>query len=390
MSEKKRLSFEENIFLCELFLVLVINAGTIFKIASLSSIAFTVSIILVMVLIVGRLRKFDIYVFLFAIIAILGVVFTGIINGAMLMSFDYYRKYLLALSTAIIFYMASTISISLKLVKWIKKISVLLAVFYVVAFYILGKQETLAGGITLNFVNPNFTAFWLVIAVLYSIYNLVTERSFILKIFFGCLSAILMVMVNNTLARSAIMTLIIFFALLLVGVIRKKYRFSNRVIAGVVVLPLIIGILYMNFVNNDKILELFSFMEGDGKSLLSRKNIWQTALEILKNHLWFGNYYKATGGTGLSQLHNTHIDLLVSYGLIAFLAFIKVLYCSLQRTVRKINSFPQYVGISAVVAVIFLGSFEAALISGGLGINYWVACFLICARYSGEERIRSE
>ena len=131
-------------------------------------IAFTVSIILVMVLIVGRLRKFDIYVFLFAIIAILGVVFTGIINGAMLMSFDYYRKYLLALSTAIIFYMASTISISLKLVKWIKKISVLLAVFYVVAFYILGKQETLAGGITLNFVNPNFTAFWLVIAVLYS------------------------------------------------------------------------------------------------------------------------------------------------------------------------------------------------------------------------------
>lgn len=388
MSEKHKLSFEENIFLYEMFLVLIINAGTILEISFVSSAAFSLSIILAIILMHRQIKNFDIYVLAFAVIAIIGVIFTGITNSAVLMNFDYYRKYLLALSTVITFYMASKISVSLKLVKIIRVISAILALLYVIAYYLLGKQATLAGGITLNFVNPNFAAMWLMIAVLYCIYNLLIVHSLTLKIFFCVLSGILVVMVNNTLARSAIMALFIFFVLLLIGSVRKKYQFNNFVIVAVVLAPLIIGMLYMELVNNTKFLSFFSFMEGEGKSLLSRNKIWQSSLEILKNHLLFGDYFKATEGTGLSQLHNTHIDLLVSYGIIAFLAFSKVLYSSLKRTIREVHHFSQYVGICAIIAVIFLGSFEAALISGGLGINYWVASFFICARYSDEKQQR--
>ena len=171
MVEKARLSFEEKIFLCELLLVLIINIGTVFEFGSIASIAFAVSIILVILLISRQ------------VIAILGVIFTGVENSVVLIKFDYYRKYLLALSTVIVFYMAAIIPVSFKLVKGIKWISTILAVLYVLAFYVLGKNETLAGGITLNFVNPNFTAFWLFVAVLYCIYNLVRERFFVLKLF---------------------------------------------------------------------------------------------------------------------------------------------------------------------------------------------------------------
>ena len=335
MVEKARLSFEEKIFLCELLLVLIINIGTVFEFGSIASIAFAVSIILVILLISRQVRTFNTDVLFFMVIAILGVIFTGVENSVVLIKFDYYRKYLLALSTVIVFYMAAIIPVSFKLVKGIKWISTILAVLYVLAFYVLGKNETLAGGITLNFVNPNFTAFWLFVAVLYCIYNLVRERFFVLKLFYGGLAIVLIIMVNNTLARSAIMALCVFFALLLFGCIRKKYQFSNFFLIVIVIIPLILGILYMGFVNNDKILAFFSFMEGEGKSLLSRKYIWGAALEILEENLLFGNYYKATGGTGLSQLHNTHIDLLVSYGLIAFGAFIRILYYSLKETVSS-------------------------------------------------------
>lgn len=385
MLRKRGLSFEQKIFLWELFLVLIINLGTIFKINSISSSAFAFSVVLAMILMYKRIRCFDKYVLMFAVMALLGVVFTGLRNGAMILKFDYYRKYLLALSTVIFFYMASVIPISSKFVRWIKNFSAILALLYVIAFYILGEKTTLAGGITLNFANPNFTAFWLFIAVLFSVYNLSTEDVLILRVFWAFSVVLLVIMVIKTLARSAIMALFIFGIFLLIGGLKKKYQFSNLLIIGIILSPMIFGILYMELVDNERILEAFSFMEGAGKSLLSRSGIWQASLGVLKHNLFFGNYFKATGGTGLSQLHNTHIDLLVSYGLIAFYAFMKGLYYSIRRIIQEVKSFPQYVGICAFFAVIFLGSFEAALVSGGLGANYWIACLLICARHTGLE-----
>ena len=71
----------------------------------------------------------------------------------------------------------------------------------------------------------------------------------------------------------------------------------------------------MELVDNERILEAFSFMEGAGKSLLSRSGIWQASLGVLKHNLFFGNYFKANRKEQV--YHNCIIHILTYWFLMA-------------------------------------------------------------------------
>ena len=91
----------------------------------------------------------------------------------------------------------------------------------------------------------------------------------------------------------------------------------------------------------------------------------------------FGEYYQISAGTGSFQLHNTHIDILASYGVIVFLlvcVFLMRLIHNKNKIYKDKTSFLCMLGFASTI---FLGLGEAAVFSGGLAIYMWCGLFLI-------------
>lgn len=79
----------------------------------------------------------------------------------------------------------------------------------------------------------------------------------------------------------------------------------------------------------------------------------------------------------MSQLHNTHLDVLCSYGIVPFLLFIKLLYKNIIQILRKANTFYKYAAFTSFCAVLIMGTFEAAVVSGSMGLNLLTVGFIV-------------
>lgn len=117
------------------------------------------------------------------------------------------------------------------------------------------------------------------------------------------------------------------------------------------VAPLLFAGLYMRVVDAPFFARFFSFATAEGKELNSRTDIWEPAFRRFASSPVLGAYCQISDGTGMSQLHNTHVDILVSYG----------------TSVLVLAGF---------ICVLLLGIGEAALFSGGLGITLFFGVFL--------------
>lgn len=116
------------------------------------------------------------------------------------------------------------------------------------------------------------------------------------------------------------MAVAIFLCLSIIFAITKKQlRLKKWFLALSAVAPLIFVVVYMQIINAQTLTKIFSFMIGEGKALDSRFFIWGNAIDELMSSPIMGAYYQISNGTGMSQLHNTHIDILVSYGVLTFI-----------------------------------------------------------------------
>ena len=380
------LDYEEALIPTEIFLVLIINLSTILKMESVTSNAFALSTILLVLDILFHLRNFNSYVFLFALIAGAQVLFTGVRNGANVFSIMYLRKYILAFSTVFIFYIASRVRVTKNTVRFILAISTIICFLYPIGYYVLNQRERLADGITINFVNPNFIAMWLLVAILYIVYVFFEVKPLILKAALFIVGALLVNLLVETRCRGAIFSLVFYTAFSVLYNLKTILNNDNKslgkaTLALIAAIPALFAVIYLNMVDNPFLIQTFSFLDSKGKSLTSRVFIWNRALNIIKDYPLFGNYYLATDGTGISQLHNTHLDILATYGSIVLALFIKILYDTFCEINSQKKTNLQMLAFIAFFSAIFMGCFEAALVSGGIGINYWVSGFILLARY---------
>ncbi len=120
-------------------------------------------------------------------------------------------------------------------------------------------------------------------------------------------------------------------------------------------------------------------MISEGKQLNSRMAIWKPALEFFYQSPLIGSYYEISGGTGISQLHNTHLDILVSYGFPVLLGTCILMYRWLWRKNRKYSK-ESFIYLLSFGCVLFLGMGEAAMFSGGLGIYILGGMYLLFAQ----------
>ena len=174
-----------------------------------------------------------------------------------------------------------------------------------------------------------------------------------------------------------------FILLAFLGIFRRKFGKIFSII--IVLFPLLLAIVYLLILDTGWFNEVFSFMASEGKPLESREQIWKDALSDFSKSPVLGNYYTISKSTGVSQLHNTHIDVLCSYGVIPFILFCKVMYDSVRTSLFKSQSYYSYLALCSFCSVIISGSFEAAIVSGSMGLNIMSAAFIWIAHNSEKD-----
>ena len=316
-----------------------------------------------------------------AVVCVINVTLNGLQeNGTM--NFDYYKKVIMFCCFMFLVYysMRDTDEVNSFLIKCIEIIPVIAGTFLVFSYYYMGNTAVVANGITLGFTNPNFTGMWLQHFFLYG-------ALFVLKAFQGgsklrlLYIPVLLVIYNlipETGARSCQVGALAFFAFILIKplMIRSPKLFSLLI----TIFPLVFAFVYLAVVDKEWFNNMFSFLVSEGKNLRSRVGIWNKGFDYFARNPIFGSYSGVSRGTGQSQLHNTHIDVLCSYGLIPFTIFMKIFYDRFVQSSKNATSLYQTAAFSAFCAVIVTGCFEASLVAGAMGMNLLTVGLLLLAQ----------
>lgn len=296
-------------------------------------------------------------------------------------SFSYFKKLIIFACTILLLMLITELPVSKKTVELVLKINIAIAVLYPLAYYVLGIRTTIARGITFNFSNPNLTGIYLLHSALYVVLAFIYFKNKIFRIGLLALTAVLCVFIVDTLARACAMALLGFALLSTVNYLTmNKLRVTKKVSFVLLLMPLLIAFAYLWMVDNG-LIRSFDFLVSEGKPITSRYNIWSENLDRFFTHPFLGNYGLLGDGSGIFQLHNTHIDVLVSYGAVPFILFIIVLNMCINAILPGVQGTFQKSALFAFYAVIIMGSFEAALVSGGMGMYILSGGFLVIAQY---------
>ena len=352
------------------------------------SVSFAASFVVLLAYVVlsGVVRKTDMTLLFLILISGVNVVINGAMNGEVVFSFDYIKKLIFFYTSIIFFQLVTKVEIKAKIINPIKYIILIISCFLVFDYFILGNRAMRGRYLTLGFTNPNFTAMWLLHLSLFLVYFFFMTRSIPMKLFCGAVFSFMIFVIFETKNRSTLVVFVFFFLMLSVGALRKKYTLSNITLFLILVFPFLFFAFYNLLVGNSTITDMFQFAISTGKELDSRTEIWDYASGLLINNGWIiGDYASlhVNNSTGMLQMHNSHLDVLVSYGIVPFVLFLKFHYSLLKKVNKRVSTFPQFVAFCAFLSVIILGTFEAGIYSGCTGLNFLSGALLLIASYNG-------
>lgn len=300
------------------------------------------------------------------------------------LSFSYIRKLLLFSSTLIFLQTATKMRIDSRLEQLILNANSLLAIFLLAEYLILGNQAYLINGIvtqylTFHFTNPNLTGMYLSAIAMLEICRALGEQKKWWTVFHFLLAGGLLYLTYETQSRNVLFSVIFFFGMLIINNFQEgDVHRMNPVLALITILwPAVFVAVYMFIINRPVLIGYFSFLVSAGKNIDSRIRIWTNALLYFRSSPVFGSYYQLSNGTGMSQLHNTALDITASYGIFVFIGVLtflfKIMTCRNETGMTK----AQFQYISAFSACFIMGMGEAALFSGSLSFFALVGLFMM-------------
>ena len=297
-------------------------------------------------------------------------------------SFSYYKKLIIFSCTMMMLPIADGMHVNKKLVDWVLGINMVIALLYVIMYWGFKVRTQIDIYLAMNFSNPNAAGMFIVHSLLYCILAFYRYRHWLFRLAVVALFLLLFWLMRKTGTRSALLALIGFGGLTAFNVVLKKeVRISPKISFFLVLAPFLIAIVYLILSKGDFLERFFSSFVARGKKLDSRVSIWEYALGYYRQSPILGAYNGISGGSGMSQMHNTHIDVLVSYGTIPFALFILTMHVGVTKILNIARSEFGHMCIFAFYAVLLLGTFEAALVSGGVGLYILSFGFLILAKY---------
>lgn len=344
--------------------------------------SFVTTLLLWLLTLLDRFDEIDLLVVLILVLSFTNVTINGIALGAEF-SLDYVKKLIMFDSTVIYFALAGKIELNAKTHHILGLIYAGIGLLLVLAYFIYGRKMYLLNGqyteyLTFRFTNPNLTAVFLCCMAMF-LYNYATRTKKIVWRFILLVLAIIeTVFVVLTKSRNGQIAIFVFIGCAVVLFLRKKQIGSapKWVLALIAVSPLIFSEFYIKIVQDPTLSSIFSFLVDEGKQLDSRVDIWRPAMRLFTNSPIVGAYYQISNGTGSSQMHNTHIDILASYGIGVFVLICFYLYKLMLRKQKSGREYPTTISLAGFVCVILLGCGEATVFSGGLGGYLFAGAFL--------------
>ena len=382
MKIKIKFSFAECAAI-EIVLVSLIVIFTILRRSNLISICFALSFIVLLLYAIERatLKRYEVCPILLVTVAVVNVLINGLSSSESNMGFDYFKKVIMFSAFILMLYFSSEDEVTTRSIRIIEWAPVGCALLLVGSFFVLGNTSKYGGGITLGFSNPNFTGMWLLHFSVYTFLFIVKQKGkIILQLFSFGLFVLLIWLIIQTKARSCLIGLALFILLCVVGKISKAKIVRNKIfIAAIILAPFILVIFYHYLLNAQWVQRAFASFVSAGKGLDSRLEVWDPAVKRLEHSFFLGDYSGISNGTGTSQLHNTHLDVICSYGLCPFLLFLWTLYTVCVKMRDRISTYSCYCALCGFLSIIIMGSFEAAVVAGAMGMNILTAGLLILA-----------
>jgi hypothetical protein len=235
--------------------------------------------------------------------------------------------------------------------------------------------------LTFRMSNPNLTGLYLACLYMLVLYRIFTREKFVLKVLHIGMSLFLAVCILQTQSRNALLVIAIFTVICVWLIFRGRRNLHIGKIPAMLIstFPALFLTVYISVIYTPWIQKLFAFLVSEGKGLDSRMRLWIQALRHLGESPIVGAYYAISGGTGMSQMHNSHLDIAASYGIPVLVLVCWLLYGYLHQRGRRYADKQSYIYILGFACTIILGIGEAALFSGGLGLYIFGGAFLLLA-----------
>lgn len=379
-----RLRLDDKMYILELFLLLGICLFNMLQNTAMVSNLFQLTFFLLVLIVFvqlwlnPRLNKLHLMVFM-----AIALGFVHITIQADTINFAYYRKLIIFACTLLMLPYVNSANVSKRMVGWVLGTNLAIAFLFVFMYYVVGVRGYQDVYLTLNFSNPNTTAMFLLHSILYCIIAFYYFRHGFLRFLTVVLFVALMVINEKTGSRSTYVAMAGFAIFTVINIVLKReVRISKAVSFVLILLPLLLALGYLLAYRTGIIERFFSFMVKRGKTLDARVQVWQGALSYFGGSPIIGAYNTMSGGTGMSQMHNTHLDVLASYGAVPFALFIAILHEGVGMILPKANTNFARMCMFAFYAILLQGSFEAALVSGGTGLYILSFGFLLLAKYN--------
>lgn len=374
----KRENSISRVIVLEIIIATLISIMTTLHNESIVSILFATSFILSFIYLRHFLSRFPL-----SLLLLIGLCFVNVVMNAFLsngnVGFNYLKKLIMFSSFVLMMHYSCSEAGSFndKSLTLIKTIPILGALELILSFFFLGNTETFAHAILLGFSNSNFAGMWLLHFILYSVLLLLDCKEHRWLVLLVPVIVLLCWLLYLTETRSCFIAIVAFVIVLTLGFFKIKIPpWSCILIAA---FPMIFAIIYLNTIHSEWTKNVFSFMISEGKGLYSRVWVWNNALASYLRHPLLGDYYGISYGTGQSQLHNTHMDILCSYGIMPLVLFVFILTRVLKQMLVSAETFKQYAAFAAFCATLIMGSFEAAMVSGAMGMNLLTVGFIVLA-----------
>ena len=172
---------------------------------------------------------------------------------------------------------------------------------------------------------------------------------------FLCITPAAIYLIELSMCRSAYLSLVFFLILYL----KKKFNMQRyrKVLFIVVIIAIIFPFVYLYFIDK---LTILNFA---GKSLLSRKEVWESTIQLIKQHPIFGSgtiYSMKMSANNLytSSAHNVFLGLWKTVGFFPMIIF--ALRLNKGKNMRVISQ-PNVIKKKMFLSCIFLCIFETLL-----------------------------
>ena len=357
--------------------------------SSVASMLFTATFFLTLLIWVCRgllgLRQIHRIGLLILLCSGISVVGNGLITQTGV-SFGYFRKWLMFCTTILFLSVTGEYCPDRKEIRMILRGSTFLSVFLVGMYGCFPEQMHLLNGrvsgyLTFRFTNPNLTAVFLSAISMLQWIQAADSRG-IKRCLFAGLGGILIWFVIQTQSRNAQLVMAFFFLVWLLAIAGKGIALYGGIRWAAAVFPLLFSLGYLLLIRLPVVQRLFGFLAGEGKNLDSRVWIWKMALQNVMDSPLLGAYSQISNGTGSSQMHNSHLDVLASYGVPAFCLVCWLLHRLLEPVGRGRRA---YLCRMAFLSLLLSGMGEAMLFSGGMGIYLLFGFFRMLANVPAKE-----